>query len=252
MNALFVNLISKSENAWNRISHSEINLKVAFNFQDTFQSVGVCCYFDWFVVMPISFHRNFYCFSNINEIVTAFWNLNFNLLSLSCAVALAASPNLNETRRISKNVVFIWQIWKTIIRLEIDQSHLILSRSIQLEWRVESCLYFCRIFWNNNLSWSFRRNILNNFFENFSVHLLNNIKVVKPRSVFPTVLWWGQINYNKVMRLRPRRFAKFLNCSFVMSWDTWSLKMWSILIRSWENRQNKFAFSRIVWRSNLK
>jgi len=69
---LFVNLISKSKKAWNWISRSEINLKVALNFHDTFQCVGVCCYFNWFVVMSISFHRNFYCFRNINKIVTAF------------------------------------------------------------------------------------------------------------------------------------------------------------------------------------
>ena len=44
----------------------------------------------------------------------------------------------------------------------------------------------------------------------------------------------------------------FLNSSFVMFWDTWSLKMWSIFFWSWGNRQKKFAFSRSVWQGNLK
>jgi len=201
--------------------------------------------------MPISFHHNFYCLRDINEIVTAFWNLNFNPLSLSCWVILVASPaDFNETGRISENVVFIWQIWKTIIRLKIDQSHLILS--IQLEWRVKSCLYFCRILWNHNLSWSFRRSISLNLFKKFSVHSLNNVKVVKPRSVFSTVVWWGQINHNKIVQLWPRRFTKFFNCFFIISWDTWLLNMWSIFFWSWGNRQKKFAFSQIVWQGNLK
>ena len=39
VNTLFVNLISKSENVWNWILRSEINLKVALKFQDT-PSVG--------------------------------------------------------------------------------------------------------------------------------------------------------------------------------------------------------------------
>ena len=164
--------------------------------------------------MSISFHRNFYCFCNINEIVIAFWNLNFDPLSLSCWVVLVASPHLNETRRISKKVVFIRQIQKRILRLVIDQSHLILSRSIQLDWQVKSHLYFCRILWNHNVSWSFRRRISLNLFKKFSVHLFYDIKVVKPRSVFPTVLWWGQINHNKIVRLRSRRFAKFFELLF--------------------------------------
>jgi len=167
------------------MSRSEINLKVTLNFQDTFQSVGVCCYFNRFVVMPISFHRNFYCFRNINEIVTAFWNLNFDPLSLSCWVVLVTSPHLNETRRISQNVVFIRQIRKIIIRLQIHQSHLIFSRSIQLEWWVKRRLYFCRILWNYNLSWSFRRSISLNFFKKFKIHLFYDIKVVKSDLYFP-------------------------------------------------------------------
>jgi len=165
--------------------------------------------------MPVSFHHNFYCFRNINEIVTAFWNLNFDPLSLLRWVILVTSPHLSETRRISKNDVFIRQIRKRIICLQIHQSHLILSRSIQLEWWVKNPLYFCRILWNHNLSWNFQLSVLNKFFKKFSVsHLLDNTKVFKSRSVFPTVLWWGQINHKKIVWLRPRRFAKFFELFF--------------------------------------
>jgi len=165
--------------------------------------------------MSVSFHRNFYCFRNINEIVTAFWNLNFDTLSLLCWAALTTSPDLNKTGRISKNIVFIRQIWKLIMHLEIDQSHLIFSCAVQLEWWVKSCLNFCRILWNHNLSLSFQRSISLNFFETFCVaHLLNNIKVVKSRSVFPAVLWQGQINHNKIVWLRPPVFTQLFELFF--------------------------------------
>ena len=152
VNALFVNLISKSKNAWNWILHSEINLKVVWNFQGAFQCAHVCCSFNIFIVMSNSFHSNFDCCCNVINFVTAFRNLNFNPLSLSGWVVLITSPNLNETRRMSKNVVFIRKIRKTIIRLQIHQNHLILSRVVQLDWWVKSCLCFCRILWNHNLT----------------------------------------------------------------------------------------------------
>ena len=161
------------------------------------------------MVMSVSFHWYFDSFCNINEIVTAFWILNFSPLSLSCWAAL------NETERISKIIVFIWQIRKTIIRLEVPQSHLILSCAVQLDWWVKSCLYFCRNIWNHSLSWSFRRSILNNLFKNFSVvHLLYNEKVIKSRSEFAVMLWWGQINHNKIVWLRPGSLTQLFELFF--------------------------------------
>ena len=78
-----------------------------------------------------------------------------------------------------------------------------------------------------------------------------SIKVVKTWSVFPIVLWWGQINHNKIVWLRPRVFAKFLNCSFVMSWDTWSLNMWPISfgLEETDKRNLHFLelFDEVIW-----
>jgi len=79
--------------------------------------------------MSVPFHCKFYCFYNVNEIVIAFRNLNFEPLSLSRIVFTSPSitpPNFNETRRISENIVFIRQIRKRIICLEIDQSQFVL------------------------------------------------------------------------------------------------------------------------------
>ena len=125
---------SKSKNAWNWISRSKINLKVVWNFHDAFQNVGVCWNLHSIIVMPISFHHNFYCFWNINEIVIAFWNLYFNLWGI-CPLPL---PRLNG------NLCLMAWRW-----LEVDVvpfCSVILSRDATLNCPVDFCYSLLFIF----------------------------------------------------------------------------------------------------------
>ena len=101
----------------------------------------------------------------------------------------SCSRLLLRTRTIPKNIVFTMDVREWIVGLKIDQSHFIFSVFIQLDWRVKSCLYFCWIVWNNNLSWSIRRSVSLNFFKKFCVvHLFYNKKWSKPLRFFPASL----------------------------------------------------------------